>query len=124
MDTVLREDRRNAVSVSSWFRARISRGNPINDPTGDNSGSVAAGDIGYFEIPVPAGSYTIEVEGIDPNFTGGSNIGGWPYDTVIGMPGTAPDPTGAIVVAAGATVSGINVTLIGTDPRFDQFEGP
>jgi hypothetical protein len=124
MDTVLREDRRNAVSVSSGFRARISRGNPINDPTGDNSGSVAAGDIGYFEIPVPAGSYTIEVEGIDPNFTGGSNIGGWPYDTVIGMPGTAPDPTGAIVVAAGATVSGINVTLIGTDPRFDQFEGP
>jgi hypothetical protein len=122
--TALNKDRSNAVSVSSGFRARVSRGNPINDPTGASSGSAAAGDIGYFEIPVPAGSYMVEVESIDPNFTGGSNIGGWPYDTRIAMPGTAPAPIGPIVVAAGATVSGNNFTLIGTDPRFDQFEGP
>jgi hypothetical protein len=124
VNTGLSEDRRNAVSVSSGFRARISRGNPINDPTGASSGSAAAGDIGYFEIPVPAGSYTIEVEDIDPNFTGGSSVGGWPYATRIAMPGTAPVPIGPIVVGAGSTVSGNNITLIGTDPRFDQFEGP
>ena len=124
VDTGLNEDRRNAVSVSSGFRARVLRGNPIDDPTGASSGSAAAADIGYFEIPVPAGSYTIEVEGIDPSFTAGSSIGGWPYDSPIGMPGTAPAPIGPIVVAAGATVSGNDITLIGTDPRFDQFEGP
>jgi hypothetical protein len=124
VDTGLNEDRRNAVSVSSGFRARVSRGNPINDPTGASSGSAAAGDIGYFEIPVPAGSYMLNVESFDPQFTGGSNIGGWPYDSPIAMPGTAPAPIGPIVVGAGATVSGNNITLIGTDPRFDQFEGP
>ena len=42
----------------------------------------------------------------------------------IPMPGSAPAPIGPIAVAAGATASGNNVTLIGTDPRFDQFEGP
>jgi hypothetical protein len=124
VDTGANEDRRNAVSVSSGFKARVSRGNPINDPTGASPGSAAAADIGYFEIPVPAGSYTLEVEAIDPAFTGGSSVGGWPYDTRIGMPGTAPAPTAPIVVAAGATVSGNNITLIGTDPRYDQFEGP
>ncbi len=118
------EDRKNAVSVSSGFKTRVNRGNPINDPTGASFGSAAAADIGYFEIPVPAGTYTLEVEGVDPNFSGGSSIGGWPYDTVIPLPGTAPAPTGSIVVAAGAVVSGNNITLIGTDTRYDQFEGP
>ena len=73
---------------------------------------------------MPAGSYMLEVESFDPNFTGGSNIGGWPYDSPIAMPGTAPAPIGPIVVGAGATVSGNNITIIGTDPRYDQFEGP
>jgi hypothetical protein len=40
------------------------------------------------------------------------------------MPGTAPAPMGPINVTAGSTSSGNNVTLIGTPPRFDQFEGP
>jgi len=124
VDAGANEDRRSAVSVSSGFRALVFRGNPINDPTGAGLESAAAGDIGRFEIPVPTGSYIVEVEAVDPGFTGGSSIGGWPYDTRIGMPGTAPAPTAPIVVAAGATVSGVNVTLIGTDPRYDQFEGP
>lgn len=124
VDTGLNEDRRSAVSVSSGFKAMVFRGNPINDPTGAGLGSALPGDIGLFEIPVPAGSYTIEVEGIDPNFTEGSSVGGWPYSLRIAIPGTAPAPTGAIVVTAGATMSGNNVTLIGTDPRYDQFEGP
>jgi hypothetical protein len=124
VDTGLNEDRRSAVSVSSGFKARVFRGNPINDPVGASPGSALAGDIGLFEIPVPAGSYTIEVEGVDASFTEGSSVGGWPYALRIAIPGTAPVPPGAIVVAAGATVSGNNVILIGTDPRYDQFEGP
>ncbi|MGB5131374.1 MAG: hypothetical protein WBO00_02085, partial [Steroidobacteraceae bacterium] len=120
----LNEDRRNAVSVSSGFKALVFRGNLINDPGGAGLESAAAGDIGLYEIPVPAGTYTVEVESIDPDFTGGSSIGGWPYDTRIAMPGTAPAPLGPIVVGAGATVSGNDITLNGTDPRFDQFEGP
>lgn len=123
VDTGANEDRRNAVSVSSGFKARVNWGNPINGG-GDSFGSTAAGDIGLFEIPVPAGSYTVEVESVDPNFVDGSRIGGWPYSDRILMPGTAPAPLGPIVVAAGATVSGNDIVLIGTDPRFDQFEGP
>jgi hypothetical protein len=40
------------------------------------------------------------------------------------MPGSAPPPSGPVAVAAGATATGNDVTLIGTPPRFDQFEGP
>lgn len=124
VDTSMNQDRTNAVSVVSGFKFRAIRGNPINDNPSQFPpfGSLKPGDMGLFEIPVPAGSYTVEVETIDPGFTEGSSVG--PFPIPIPMPGTAPAPTGAIVVAAGATVSGIDVTLIGTDPRFDQFEGP
>ncbi len=122
VDTGANEDRTNAVSVVSGFKFTADQGNPILGTPGSGSGSLLPGDIGLFEIPVPAGNYTIEVESIDPSFTGGSSVG--PFSFPIPMPGTAPAPSGPIAVAAGATVSGNNVTLIGTDPRFDQFEGP
>ena len=120
VDTGANEDRTNAVSALSGVKFRVFQGNPINDPAGFASGSLVPGDIGLFEIPVPAGSYTVEVETVDAGFTDDSSVG--PY--AIPMPGTAPAPIGPIVVAAGATASGNNVTLIGTDPRFDPFEGP
>jgi hypothetical protein len=63
----------------------------------------------------------IEVESIDAAFIDGSSVGG---ETVIPMPGTAPAPIGPINVTAGATSADNHVTLIGTPPRFDQFEGP
>lgn len=116
------EDRSIAVSVVSGFKFNPVRGNVINDPFGGPFGSLLPGDIGLYEIPVPAGSYNVEVESIDAGFTDGSSVG--PFPTPIPMPGTAPPPSGVIVVVAGATVSGGNFTLIGTDPRFDQFEGP
>ena len=65
-------------------------------------------DIGFYEIPLPPGSYTIEVETIDPQFVDGSSVGG---EDQIAMPGTAPPPTGPITVTAGATSSGNDVTL-------------
>jgi hypothetical protein len=88
--------------------------------TASQFGTILPGDIGLFEIPVPAGSYTIEVESVNPEFVDGSSIGQFP----IAMPGTAPPPSGIVVVGAGGTASGNHVTLIGTDLRFDQFESP
>jgi hypothetical protein len=116
------EDRRNAVSVVSGFRFTTDQDNPIAGSGGSNSGSLDPGDIGFYEIPVPAGNYTIEVESIDPGFTGGSSVG--PFDFPIPMPGTAPAPSAMITVTAGNTNADNGVVLIGTPPRFDQFEGP
>ncbi len=114
------QDRTTAASVVSGYRFRFFHGNPINDP-GDNFGSEAPNLIGFYEIPVPPGNYTIEVESIDPGFTDGSSVGG---PIRIAMPGIAPPPSAPFNVVAGATSAGHDVTLIGTDPRFDAFEGP
>lgn len=120
VDTGANEDRTNAVSVVSGFRFTANQGNPILNNTPSSFGSNTPAHIGLFEIPVPAGNYRIEVEGIDPSFDAGSSVG--PLDPPIPLPGAAPAPSAIIAVGAGATVSGNNVTLIGTDPRFDQFE--
>ena len=121
VDTGGNQDRRIAASVVSGFKFRVFHGNPINDPGGDSAGTEAPGDIGLFEIPVPAGNYTLSVESIDEEFEDGSSVGA---DIRIPMPGTAPAPVGPITVVPGSVVPGNNITLIGTPPRFDQFEGP
>ncbi len=66
-----------AVSVVSGYRFT---GNPGQSITGDNTGGSAHGSrdatlIGYYEIPVPPGTYTVEVESIDSSFQGGSGLG-------------------------------------------------
>jgi hypothetical protein len=119
------EDRRFAASVVSGFRFRACRPNPITNPPEEDCPPAGSEDpdlIGFYEIPVPAGSYTIEVESIDPGFTAGSSVG--PSDFPIAMPGTAPAPIGPVTIAAGATSPGHDITVLGTPPRFDQFEGP
>jgi hypothetical protein len=113
------QGRRNAVSVISGYKFRAIHGNSLTGDPASPFGSVAPGDIGLFEIAVPAGSYTIEFESVDPEFVDGSSIGAYQ----IPMPGTAPVPIGPIVVSPNAVSSGNDVTLIGTPPRFDQFEG-
>jgi len=114
------ESRTTAGASVSGYKFRFFNGNPIND-AGDNSGTQTPSDIGLYEISLPPGSYMIEVENIDPQFIDGSSVGG---PIRIDMPGSAPGPIGPINVTAGATSSGHDVTLIGTDPRFDPFEGP
>ncbi len=124
VDTGGNEDRRIAVSGVAGYRFRACVPNEITNPPPNvcpPSGSLDPGLIGLFEIPVPAGSYKIEVESIDPSFTGGSSVG--PSDFPIALPGAAPAPSGPITISAGQTDSGNHVTLIGTPPRFDQFEG-
>jgi hypothetical protein len=118
------EDRRIAVSAVAGYRFRTCVPNLITNPPEDfcpASGSLTPAHIGLFEIPVPAGSYRIEVEGIDPAFTAGSSVG--PGSFPIALPGTAPPPSAAIAISPGETDTGNDVTLIGTPPRFDQFEG-
>jgi hypothetical protein len=114
------ESRTTAGSGVSGYKFRFFNGNPIND-TGDSTGTQVPADIGLYEIPLPPGNYMITVEKIDPGFIDGSSVGG---PIRIDMPGTAPAPIGPIAVAVGVTSSGNNVTLLGTDPRFDPFEGP
>lgn len=121
VDTGGNQDRTTAVSSVSGYKFRFFHGNPITNPTPDTFGTETPDAIGLFEIPVPAGNYTIEVETINDTFVDGSSVGG---PVLIPMPGTAPAPSGPVSVAAGATVTGHDVTLIGTPPRFDPFEGP
>src|SRR5205085_12575825 len=87
--------------------------------------------IGYYEIPITPGTYTVQFEGIRADFTGGSSVGPldppvpyfateyWHhYETAFDDP-TLADP---ITVSAGQTVSNINIMVNGTLPRFDGFE--
>ncbi len=112
--------RTTAGSSVSGYRFRFFNDNSINN-AGDEFGSQIPAHLGLYEIPLPPGIYTVEFESVDPGFVDGSSVGG---PQRIAMPGTSPGPLGPITVTAGATSSGHDVTLIGTAPRFDQFEGP
>jgi hypothetical protein len=88
--------------------------------------------IGTFDIALPPGTYTVQVQSIDPGFTGGSSVG--PLLTPIPMPGSseywnigesATDDLNAsspITVVAGGTLTGIDIILNGTLPRFDPLD--
>ncbi|MBX3703250.1 MAG: hypothetical protein KF822_05710 [Steroidobacteraceae bacterium] len=112
------EDRRIVASVISGYKFRMFHGNPITNPA-PSMGSEHPGDIGLFEIPVPAGDYIIEIESIWQQFTGGSSVG---PGFIIPLTSSAP-PAGPVHVAAGATVS-VDLVLNHSPPRFDSFETP
>lgn len=133
-NTTANESLRVAVSVVSGY---LFTGNPGQSVTGDNTDGDQDGSrnpqlVGYFEIPVPAGTYTVEIESIRSSFTSGSRVG--PLDPPIPSAGqpefwnkaeSAYDLTAAfdtITVAAGQTVSDTNIILNNTPPRFDQYE--
>ena len=87
---------------------------------GSPNGSRDTHLIGTFDIPVLPGTYTIEVESINPQFAGGSGVGA--LRRPIPMPGTASSPAaGPVSVSAGVTVP-VTITLQNTPPRFDSFE--
>jgi hypothetical protein len=131
------ESRRFAVSVVSGYLFTGNPGQSVTDTNpGSNIGSRDPTLIGFYEIPVLAGDYTVEVEAIDPQFTEGSSVG--PLGSDAGeqfpLPGvpeffSAPesdsdDPAASVLVmvTAGAVVPDRDIILNGTPSRFDSFE--
>jgi len=116
--------------------------NPANTTTCTNlvgsslfsGGSRLPSERSLFILPLPAGTYTFEVEGLDPGWTGGSSVG--PLDPPILLPGGTPefwnlgdsstdDPatSNTFDVVPGADVELTPpIILNGTPPRFDSFE--
>jgi hypothetical protein len=139
-----------AVSVVSGFRFTGNPGQSVTAtylpcvpasacPSGfaaNNVGGSAFGSrnplfIGYYEMAVPAGTYTVQVETVEFAFQAGSSVGPLDPPVVTGPPEfwnqqeSARDDPGAkdaIPVAAGEVIEGVNVILNGTPQRFDQFE--
>ncbi len=133
-NTAANESRRIAVSAVSGF---LFTGNPGQNVSGDNkngdpNGSRDATLIGYYEIAVPPGDYTIQVESINYSFVGGSSVGPLDPPIIIGpiyeywhSGETAfddPSKKETITVGGGQEVNNINVILNGTPARFDQWE--
>ncbi len=137
------ESRRVAVSVVSGF---LFTGNPgqsvtasLPDPTennvnGSKSGSRNPQLIGYYEIPVPPGTYTVEVEALNPGFPSDSGLGPLPFAPQLpGFDGKEywnlnesafdfPLQADTITVNAGDKVTDIDIILNSTGPRFDIYE--
>jgi len=132
--TPVDESKSIAVSVVSGFNFT---GNPGQSVTGDNTAGSSFGSrnpalIGYYEIPVPPGTYTIQVENVNAAFSGGSSVG--PLNPPVTTPGafeywhnfesafddrSQRDP---VSVTAGQKISNLNFILNNTPPRFDQYE--
>jgi len=135
------ESRRVAVSAVSGY---LFTGNPGQSVTADMPASIehnANGSpngsrnpamIGSYEISVPPGTYTVEVESVLQGFVGGSSVG--PLDPPVPLPGipefwnTAesafdfPLQRDTITVHAGDKITGIDIILNSPFPRFDQYE--
>ena len=119
----------NAVSAVSGFKFTANPGQTVTcqdpkNPTpqtcsnlGDLTGSRDPSLIGNFEIPLPPGTWTLSVESVFAQFTGGSSL--TPLDPPIPIPGTFT-PTRIGITAGGQQI--FNITLQGTPQRFDAFE--
>ena len=130
------EDESLRIVISAVSGNRFT-GNPGQGITGDNTGGSPTRSrntdyIGYFEMMVPAGSYTLEVESIDSSFVNGSSVG--PLNPPVPLPGPAeywnqnesaydfPLQRDTITVHAGQTIDNLNIILNGTAPRLDDNE--
>jgi hypothetical protein len=134
------ESRRVAVSAISGYLFTGNPGQSVSvtlpgapdNTNGDPNGSRNAQLIGFYQIAVPPGTYTVEVEAIGASFAGGSGIG--PLSPPVPMPGMAEfwnrDESAfdfaaqqdTITVHAGDKITGIDIILNATNPRFDRFE--
>ena len=135
------ESRRIAVSSVSGYLFTGNPGQSItasmpepneNNTNGDLDGSRNAKLIGYYQMAVPPGTYTIEVEAIFPLFVGGSGVG--PLSPPVAIPGSPefwnkdesafdfPLARDTITVSPGDKLTGIDIILNNPTPTFDQFE--
>ncbi len=135
-NTPQNESLRVAVSAVSGY---LFTGNPGQKVSGDNDsgdpdGSRQAKYIGYYEIPVPAGTYTVEIESVNAQFSGGSSVGPLSPPVPLFSPAVPefwnknesaydiPLERDPITVAPGQKVENINIIENGTPPRFDRYE--
>lgn len=134
------ESRRVAVSVVSGY---LFTGNPgqsvtanMSSPNENNTNGSASGSrnpslIGYYQIAVPPGTYTVEVESVYYGFTGGSSIGPLDPPATLDFPEfwnkdesafDFPLQRDTITVHAGDKITGIDIILNDQFQRFDQYE--
>lgn len=92
-------------------------GGTLGANPGSQFGSHDPSLIGTYEMAVPPGQYTVEVQQIS-----GGSIG--PIDPFLPLPGTGATVPGVLTVQPGQALSDINIILQGTDPPFDIFEQP
>ena len=133
------ESRAFAISAVSGY---LFTGNPGQSVTAsisaaeDNSGGSPVGSrnpalIGYYQIAVPPGTYTVEVESLYSGFVGGSSVG--PLDPPIVIQASefwnqnesAFDfqlQRDTITVHPGDNITGIDIILNIRTPRFDIYE--
>jgi hypothetical protein len=126
------ESRRVTFSAVSGLYFTSNPGQSIVGNTGSSYGSRQSALIGYYEIPVLPGTYTVQVESINSSFMGGSGVG--PLSPPVPNPGAdefwkqnesaydIPLQRDTIMVGAGETVPNVNIILNGTQPTFDQYE--
>ncbi len=136
-DTATPDDESKRIAVSAVSGLYFTS-NPGQSVTGHNTGGDPTGSrdpllIGYYEIPVLPGAYTVQVESVDNAFTYGSSVG--PFAIPIPMPGPVEywnhdesnrDDVNAkdtVTVSAGQTVKDITFILNTQYDRFDQYEG-
>jgi len=134
------ESRRVAVSVVSGYlftgnpgqSLTASLGTTENNTNGSQAGSRTSSLIGYYEIAVPPGTYTVEVESIFDAFVAGSSVG--PLDPPVAIPGVPefwnqdesafdyPLQRDSITVHPGDHIPNIDIILNSPYHRFDQYE--
>jgi hypothetical protein len=135
------ESRRMAVSSISGY---LFTGNPgqsftasMSDPNENNTAGDAAGSRdaqlrGYFQIAVPPGTYTVEIEAVFPSFVSDSGIGPLSPPVALSAPPEFwnkdesafdnPLQRDVITINPGDNVTGIDIILNGTQSQFDQYE--
>jgi hypothetical protein len=133
------ESRRVAVSVISGF---LFTGNPgqsvtadMADPLEHNAGGSKYGSrnpvlIGYYEVAVPPGTYTVEVESVNSGFTGGSGMGPMfdnpslasEFWNLYESPFDYPYQRDTVIINGGDRVDDADIILNNTPQTYDGYE--
>jgi hypothetical protein len=131
------ESRRVAVSAVSGYLFTGNPGQNVTTAPSDNTNGSMNGSrdpalIGFYEIALPPGTYTVEIEQIDTAFAAGSGVGpiNPPAPTVVVPEFWNTDESAfdiplqrdSITVHAGEKISDVDIIMNVPFPRFDQNE--
>lgn len=122
-----------AVSNVSGMFAQVDHGNPALGRPPSSFGSPDITKRGEYTIPgVPSGTYTVEIEGVDPSFVGGSSVG--PLGQQIPLPwlpeclstpespGDDSAPCEVLVIAGGTVLNNKDFILNSFGAALDSFD--